>query len=98
MGWFGAAAGVAASILFYRVGNSGLMWSAIIATVVSFWSWGIMHNQAVEAAKARGNYRGGFFDLTERDLRAVSDRLTLLNMVASLAAVGFLITSVILSF
>lgn len=98
MGWLGVLIGVAAGVLFYKAGSLGLMGVCIAITALNFWSYGVMHNQAVESAKHRAGYVGGFYDLTESDLRAVSGRLTQVNMATTLGLIGLLVTALFYTF
>ena len=42
-----------AAIAFYGTGKHFLFWLCIIVAAISLWSWGIMHNYAMESAKTR---------------------------------------------
>lgn len=88
-------AGVAA-ILLGSSGHSVLMILAIVTAVADFWSWGVMHNFATEAAKRRATYTGGFYDITAQEAQAAPDSVTLVNMIATLAGVLLLVTSIVL--
>jgi len=44
---------VLAAIAFFDIGHRFLFWLCVAITVVSFWSWGVMHNYAMNSAKAR---------------------------------------------
>ncbi|MFH2107768.1 MAG: hypothetical protein ABII93_03785 [Chrysiogenia bacterium] len=44
---------VLAGIMFYGTGHPVLFWLCVIVVILSFWSWGVMHNYAMESAKAR---------------------------------------------
>lgn len=44
---------VCSAILLYGFGHSFLFWAAIVISAADLWSWGIMHNYAMNAAKAR---------------------------------------------
>ena len=65
--------------------------AAGITGLVSLWSYGVMHNLAVEAAKHRRDYSGGFRDFTERDLASVPNWLTNINMASAFLGLLFLI-------
>ena len=45
-GWIPVGICVVAAYLLYNETNSLFFWSVIIATIVCFWSFGIMHNFA----------------------------------------------------
>ena len=98
MGWLSVLVGVVASVLFYRSEASGLTWLSIGFTIVNFWAYGVMHNHAVESAKRRASYTGGFYDLTEKDLHAVPNRLATVNMVTTVVLVGLLVTGLVFAF
>ncbi len=53
MGWLNVLLSAFASVLLYDTGHAVLLVLAIGATIGCFWSWGIMHNFATEAAKQR---------------------------------------------
>ena len=95
MGWLGVVLSVAAAWLLRDQGWSWLA-SAIAVGVLELWSWGIMHNFAVESAKERAGYIGGFFDITPRDASSIPDWITIVNMLGFIAAVGLLVAGVIL--
>ncbi|MEW6172856.1 MAG: hypothetical protein AB1510_07270 [Bacillota bacterium] len=44
---------VLAAIAFYGTGHPLLFWLCVVIVVLSFWSWGVMHNYAMNSAKAR---------------------------------------------
>lgn len=67
------------------------MLPAIVAAVGCFWTWGIMHNFAVEAAKRRASYTGRFSDFTKREVAAAPNGITAPNMSFTLTALGLLI-------
>lgn len=47
---------ILAAITFFGTGNPFLFWVCVIIALLSFWSWGIMHNYAMKSAKARWNH------------------------------------------
>ena len=55
-----------------------------------------MHNYATEAAKGRLDYSGGFYDFTKREVESVPDWLAVVNLLSFIAAVGLLITGLVL--
>jgi len=95
MGWLSVAIGIGAAILLYMAGGGPLFWAALVASGVALWSWGVMHNFAMEAARKRPSFRGGFLDITEEEADAVPNWLATTNLVATLGCVGLLITGVI---
>lgn len=97
MGWLPVLLSVVGAFLLARTGHSTLMILAIVAAVGCFWSWGIMHNYATELAQRRANYSGHFYDITEREARAVPDWIAAVNMVLSLAGVVLLIVGIVFS-
>jgi hypothetical protein len=44
---------VFAAIAFYGTGHPVLFWLFVALGVLSFWSWGVMHNFATQSAKRR---------------------------------------------
>ena len=50
---------VLAAIAFYGTGHSLSFWLCVVIVVLSFWSWGVMHNYAMNSAKARGKQEHG---------------------------------------
>ena len=89
MGWLGIVLSVVAAWLLR---DDGWLWLVAAAVaLLQVWSYGIMHHHAVESAKKRLDYRGGFFDLNDRDMDAVPNWLTIVNMVGFAAAVGLLV-------
>ena len=75
MGWLGVLmSGVAAWLLW----DNGIIWivSAIGVGLVQFWSWGIMHNHAVMAARNRSSYSGEFYDFTNEEVDSIPNWIT----------------------
>jgi hypothetical protein len=98
MGWLSVLVGIAAAILLYGTGHGILFALAIASSAGCFWSWGIMHNYATNAAKKRSSYRGDFYDLTGEEVRSAPNWVTVVNMFLALAAVGLLITGIVVRF
>jgi hypothetical protein len=94
MGWLSVIVAVFAAILLYFFGEAWLFWLSVVNAILCFWSYGIMHNCAVEAAKKRAGYNGDFFDITEAEADAVPDWLAGLNLVASIVALILLIVGI----
>ncbi len=94
MGWLGVAISALATYLLW---NAGGLWVAIAigVGVVEFFSLGIMHNFAVEAAKKRPDYTDGFFDFTVREVDTIPNWLAVVNMLGFVASVGLLVFAVI---
>lgn len=44
---------VIAAVAFYGTGHPILFSLSVVTAIVSFWSWGIMHNHATRSAKRR---------------------------------------------
>lgn len=44
---------VVAALSFYGTGHPFLFWISALSAVISFWCWGVMHNYAMDSAKAR---------------------------------------------
>ena len=72
-----------------------LFWAAVIATFIALWSWGVMHNFAVEAAKRRPSFRGDFYDITPAEADSVPDWLAIVNLIATLGCAGLLVVGII---
>jgi hypothetical protein len=80
MGWLSVLLSGVAAYLLFSSGHTVLMVVAIATTVGGFWSWGVMHNYATDAAKRRSDYTGGFFDFTKEEAKAVPNWITLVNI------------------
>ncbi len=94
MGWLGIVLSLVAAWLLR---DDGWLWLVAAAVaLLEVWSYGIMHNHAVESAKKRLDYSGGFFDFNDRDWDAVPNWLAVVNMAGFLAAVGLLVAGFVL--
>lgn len=91
MGWFPVVVGLIACSLLYSTDSRIAFWVALVATIGTLWSYGVMHNFATEAAKRRANYKGGFYDITEREADSVPNSIAGLNLLFSLASIGLLL-------
>ena len=81
MGWIGILINMAAVVFLWN--NSSLLFvMAMCSVVASFWSWGIMHNYAVEEANKRPDYTGEFHDLTPEEAATAPDWATKINMAS----------------
>lgn len=96
MGWLGVLLGAIASYLFFSKDQFILLIVALIITVLCFWSWGIMHNYATNAAKKRNNYSGNFFDITDEEASIVPDWITFINIISTVGNLLLLIVSLII--
>ena len=47
---------VVAAVTLYGTGHPVLFWLSVATGLVDLWSWGVMHNHAMESAKARHNF------------------------------------------
>ena len=94
MGWLPIVCAAIAAVLFYVSGYSWLFWSSVVSGVVATWSYGIMHNYAMEAARRRPGFSGRFYDISEREADAAPNWLAALNMLSSLAAFVLLIAAI----
>lgn len=95
MGFLGVViAGVATWLLW----DNGwpLITVSIIVTAIEFWSWGVMHNYAVDAAKERPGYSGKFYDFAKREVESVPDWLGVVNFLGFVAAICMLIMGLVL--
>ena len=95
MGFLGV---VIAGIATWLLWDNGwpLITVSIIVIAIEFWSWGVMHNHAVDAAKKKPGYSGKFYDFTKREVESVPDWLAVMNLLGFIAAVGLLITGLVL--
>lgn len=96
MGWLFPMLGAIASYLFFSSGGYVLMGTSLACAAGALWSWGIMHNYAVEQAKRRSGYRGGFYDIEAREADAAPNWTTLLNLFFSLGCTGAFIAGLVM--
>jgi len=96
MGWLPVLISGLAAFLLFKTGHTVLMIFAIFVAICCFWTWGIMHNYATNAAKRRPNYSGKFFDLTNRDIQAVPDWLSMVSMLFSIGGLVLFIIGIIM--
>ncbi len=52
-GWINVGVSLIAAFSFYRIDQTFLMVLSIINAVISFWSFGVMHNFAIQPGKAK---------------------------------------------
>lgn len=98
MGWLPVLVALVASGLLYDTGHPVLLTLSIVAAIGCFWSWGIMHNFATEAASRRSNYSGRFDDITEEEADSVPNWITYLNFGFSVPALLLLIAAIVMRF
>jgi len=84
-----------AAALFYVSGGGWLVWLSVAFGAVATWSYGIMHNHAMEAAKRRSGFSGRFYDTTEQGAEAAPNWLAALNMLSSIGAFVLLIVAIL---
>jgi len=96
MAWLPIVLGIITCWLFYRSDQIILLVVTLLLTLVSFWSWGIMHNFATEAAKKRSSYEGGFYDFTPQEAHAVPNWITRINLLSSIGILIVFIFAVFL--
>ena len=84
MGWLSVALGCLAAYLHYTADRGGLAMLSTLVTIVCLWSYGVMHNFAVEAATKRLDYKGGFGDFNEDDLAAVPPFVTNVSLASTI--------------
>lgn len=95
MGWWAVGAGVVAATLFYVADSTVLLVLAATAAIGSFWTFGIMHNYAMDLAKRRSNFTGQFWDITPDEADAVPNGWAFANFICSAACfVLFLVAAV----
>ena len=70
--------------------------AAIAIGVIQFWSWGVMHNHAVMAARSQRRYSGKFYDLTKEEIDSAPNWVTAINMISFVAALGMFITGLVI--
>lgn len=95
MGFLPVLASVIAGTIFYGRADTKLMWAAIVAGVFALWTLGIMHNFAVEAARRRETYKGGFGDFSVEEAGSVPNGLALANMASSLCAFILFVVAIV---
>lgn len=95
MGWFSVFISMISAVILLRTNHMIVGIIAVITTIGSFWSWGIMHNYATNSAKRRKGYKGGFFDLTDQEIESVPDWITFTNMIFTIGGIILLIVTVI---
>ena len=95
MGWLGVLLSVVAAWLLRDQGWPWLA-AAIVVGILEFWAWGIAHNFAVESAKKREGYTGGFHDITQRDAQSIPDWIASVHMLGFIAAVVLLVAGLVL--
>lgn len=95
MGLLFVLSGVVASYLHWTAGAIAMAILSAAATVLSFWSLGVMHNFAVEQARGRSSFRGGFGDFEPGELIPIPRWLTTLNFLSSLVVLVMLAWSVV---
>ena len=67
MGWLPVVIGAVASMIFYHLNAMIWLGVSVLLTAIDFWSWGVMHNYAIDAARERPGFRGGFYDITSSE-------------------------------
>ncbi|MBK8631081.1 MAG: hypothetical protein IPN84_13060 [Sphingomonadales bacterium] len=90
MGWLSILVALIAAYLHW--GHSGFsMWTSLLFGVLAFWSWGVMHNFAMQAARKRDDFAGGFYDIQDSELESVPNWIALVNFFAAIGCLGMLI-------
>jgi len=113
-GWVSFSINIIVIYSFYRLGNTTLVIVSAINAVVSFWSFGVMHNYGSysmreEAARLEENLKAeGNFDeeakirldeLSRRtNPKAVPDWITIINLASFIISVCLLITFFVLRY
>lgn len=85
------AIGVVASVLVYQQDRMVLFVISVVATIGEFWSFGVMHNFAMDAARTRRTFRGGFYDITPQEAESAANWLAVVNFAFTLIAAGLLV-------
>ncbi len=68
---------------------------SIFIGLVNFWSFGIMHNYAIESSKRRRRFHGGFSDYDEFDALSIPNWITWINMFSFFVLVVLLIIGIV---
>ena len=84
MGWISVICASIGAWLFYQSQNDWLFWFTIGAGVLAFWSYGVMHNYAIEVAKKRQGFNGRFYDIAPHEADAVPNWIAMINMLSSI--------------
>jgi hypothetical protein len=95
MGWLIVIFGVGETYEFYSEGPALLASVAGLMTMLNCWSYGVMHNFAVEAAKRRPTYRGDFADFTDGEAAFVPGWVANVNLLTALTVLALLICLVV---
>ena len=90
MGFLPVGLGALAAYLAYRADSIWLVGFSVASALVSLWSYGVMHNFAMDAARRRRGFRGGFWDITATEADAAPDWVALVNFCAAVACVAAL--------
>ena len=80
-GFVGFITGIVAIASNYYLNNDFLFWIAVVATIINFWTWGMMHNYYVSE---------------KHNINAVPDWMTQINLItfiiiAIILVVGWLL-------
>ncbi|MFV2074108.1 MAG: hypothetical protein ACC742_15860 [Thermoanaerobaculales bacterium] len=98
-GWIGVGISLLAAVLFYRGGSNTWMVLALINALVSFWSFGIMHNYAHSARRGKIDRLRENLALEGRIDESADERLRALeNGIDPSAAPNWLATTNLVSF
>jgi len=95
MGFLSVIITAVAAHLFFGIDHSFLGALAVIVSIGTFWSWGIMHNFATDKARQRKVYCGGFYDITEKEADSVPNWIASVNFVFALSGFILLITAIV---
>ena len=95
MGWLSVLLGGIAGALFFKTDHMILLSLSIICAVGCFWSWGVMHNFAMELARRRSNFTGDFYDVHIREAQSVPNWITAINILFSVSSLILLIIAII---
>ena len=98
MGWLPVLMGAAAGVIFYGLGEMVWLAASAVATMGELWSFGVIHNYAMDAATKRPGFRGGFWDVTAPEAESAPNRITMINLAFAVACLGVLATALIFVF
>ncbi len=97
MGWLPVAVGVVACILLYDTEKWIPFWVAVVSTVGTLLSYGVMFKIATEAVTRRvsytrrEDYKGASYDITEFDVDFVPNLIARINLLFAIVSFGLLL-------
>jgi hypothetical protein len=113
MGFLSVLLCASAAATLYGTGHPILFWISVFLAIADFWTWGVMHNFAMESAKLRRKHCRENFNVERRqqeeinkldqtkirieprDLNAVPDGLSAVNMIIAICGVVMLVWGIV---